>query len=499
MSLKQVDLSELVRIIQSNGNKQSYSLFNVKEKNTKVRRLARKFAFEKNRDEPAWALEICGDSENSNSYAAQRSLLRRELLGLVFHLDISSGTERRKAMYKIRKSIFLMKVLLLFGARQTAMTLISPAMKIAKEFELTSDRVELLEALSSHAALNGWRLKFERYDRELHEAMRLRMVEAEITSLDRQIDVESVGHTRPSIRAQKLAKSAPHDAQILFRDNPTFNVGLAYYRIAVSSAQTTSNFKLGLELCHKAQTFLSRFPKLFTDTSKGEFELNRLWMALASRLYDVGAAAALECQKLFREGTNNWFIAKEYEFLLLMHTKQWPEAIQLYRNVATHNRFYMQPEHVRQKWELFGHYSTLTSKIGKEQDPTSMSTAFRKIAHKIPRYQEDSADYNSSLHILQYLILAVHKDQKTLSEKSEGMAKYISRNFRERRNGQLYAFMMTLQILTKTDFDVEHTKIRAKQYIEQFKSASRERVDETQTLPFDLMWDWITNSIGSIE
>jgi hypothetical protein len=499
MSLKQADLSELIRIILSNGNKQSHSLFNVKEKNTKIRRLARKFAFEKNRDEHAWALEICGDSENSNSYVTHRSLLRRELLDLVFHLDISGGSERRKAMYQLRKSIFLMKVLLLFGARRTAMTLVPTAMKIAKEFELTSDRVELLEALTSNAALNGWRLKFERYDRELHEAMLLRIAEMKITSLDRQIDVENVGNSRSNMRTRKLAVIAPQEAEILFRNYPTFNIGLAYYRIAVSSAQTTNNFELGIELCRKAQTFLSRFPKLFTAGSKGEFELNRLWMALASRLYDAAAESALQCQKLFREGTNNWFIAQEYEFLLLMHTKRWAEAIRLHQSVVTHNRFSLQPEQVRQKWELFGYYSALTTEIGQKHLPATMSNIFGKIAHKVPRYQQDSVDYNTSLHILQYLILAVYRDRKTLSEKSEGMAKYLSRNFRELRNGQLYAFLMTLLILTKTDFNIESTKKLAKRYIERFESVGHEKVDETQTLPFDLMWEWVMNSIGSIE
>ncbi len=498
MRLIQADLSELIRIIRSYGNKRANSLFRPRKKNTKIQQLARKFAFEKNRDEHAWALEICGDSEKSNSYVTHRSLLRRELLDRVFHFDISNGTAHRKAIYRLRKLIFLIKVLLLFGARRTAMSLVPPAMKIATEYESTSDRIDLLETLSSNASLNGWKQKFERYDRALREAMRLRAAEAEITSLDRHIDVESVGRARPSKRAQRLAETAPLDALILFKDFPTFNVGLAYYRISVSSAQTRNNFELGLALCKKAQAFLSRFPKLFTAASQGEFELNRLWMALASRSYPAAEESALRCRQLFREGTNNWFIAQEYEFLLRMHTKQWSEAVQLHERAVNHNRFPLQPEQVRQKWELFSHYAALTSEIRQKKFPIAMNNEFGMIASKIPIYHKDKADYNTSLHILQYLILVVHGDQQSLEEKSDAIDKYIYRNFKGHHEQQSYAFLKTLSLLIHSNFDVERTKTRARRYIEQFSDFGHEKVDETQTLPFDLMWEWVTNAVEAV-
>ncbi len=425
----QVDLIELIRIIRANGNKRANSLFDVKEKNTKIRQLARKFAFEKNRDEHAWALELFEDSEHSTLYKWYRTTLRRELIGQLFHLEIKIGTERRKAMYNLRKSVFAVKVLLLFGARRTAMSLIPVAMKTAETFELTSDRIALLEALSSNAALNGWRQKFERYNQELREAMRLRVAEVEITSLGQQLDVESVGHAHPTPRAKSLADTVPQEARVLFRDFPTFNVGLSYYHIAISSAQTLNNFERGLAQCTEALWFLSRFPKLNTSATQGEFELNRLWMALASRLYKDAAEYAARCQKLFRQGTNNWFIAQEYEFLLLMHTKQWNEATALHEQVVMQNRFSSQPEQVRQKWELFGHYVGLTSDSGLKHFPASKTTEFGKILHEIPIYHQDKGGYNISLFILQYLILVSRGDLKTLMEKSDTMSKFIYRTF----------------------------------------------------------------------
>jgi hypothetical protein len=497
MALIQTDLDELIRIIRLNGNKQANSLFASKGKDTIIRRLARKFAFDKNHDEHAWALEICGESEYSTSYTWHRSLLRRELLDQMFHLEVRTGTQQRKAAYKLRKSIFLMKTLLLLGARRTAMSLVPVAMKIAKEYELTSDRIELLDALCSNASFNGWRLKFKRYDRELREALRLRVAEVEISSLNRQIDVEIVGVARPGVRALRLAEMLPREALVLFREFPNFHVGLTYYRIGIAAAEMTGNFKHILTLHKQAEAFLSRFPKLYTTSIKGEFELNRLSTALSSGSYEAATESAAVCQKLFLEGSNNWFIAREYEFLLLMHTKQWHEAIALHQLIVSQKRYAGQPDPVKQKWELFGHYTSLIPEVGKEHSKVAKSNTFEKLLREVPIYRQDKEGYNVSLFILQYLILASNGDVRTLTDKSEAMAKFVYRNFRGRHEGQSYAFLRALLIFNNLDFDVKKTKTRAKRYIETFSSIDGQKVDETQILPFEVMWDWITNWLGN--
>jgi hypothetical protein len=493
MAFIQTDLDELIRIIRASGNKQANSLFAIKGNDTIIRRLARKFAFEKKIDEHAWALEICRESEHSTSYTWHRALLRRELLDQMFHLEVRTGPQRRKAAYRIRKSIFLMRTLLLFGARRTAMSLVPVAMKIAKEYEITSDRIELLDALCSNASLNGWRIKFERYDRELREALRLRVAEVEITSLDRHLDLENVGVARPSLRAQRLAETAPHQALVLFREFPTFNVGLTYYRIGIAAATMTANFKHALTLHKQAEAFLSRFPKLHTSGIKGEFELRRLGMALSSGSYEAASESAAACQKLFLEGSNNWFIAKEYEFLLLMHTRQWRDAIAMHQLIVTQKRFSAQTDQVKQKWELFGHYAALIPEVGKIHSTVTKSKTFEKLLRKVPIYHQDKEGYNLSLVILQYLMLASEGNIRTLTDRAEAMAKFVYRNFRRRHEGQSYAFLRTLLLLNNSDFDVKKAKSRAKRYIEEFSALSHEKVDETQILPYEVMWDWITN------
>jgi hypothetical protein len=494
----QIDLAELIRLLREYGNKYANSIFLPRKKSGKMRRLARKFAFEKVRDERAWAEEIFEDTHHSASYILHRARLRWELLDRLFHLEIRTGSERRKAMYKSHKTVFMVRVLLMLGARRTAMSLVPKAIKRAREFELTSDRIELLDALTDNATLNGWRLKFAECDRELRFAMSLKMAEIEMSSLSHQISVESVGRARPSEQLRELGRTAPHAAYLLFREFPTFNVGLGYYRIAVASAEIRENTEEGLSKCVNALTFLSRFPTLMTDPIRGEFELKRLWLAIASKNFEMANAAAIACEQCFKTGTNNWFIAKEYELLLLMHTTQWKEAAESHKLIVKHQRFPTQPEQVRQKWILFGYYAMLVSTTHTSSIPSTQKRAFNKILREVPIYKKEKAGYNASLYILQYLILASRKDYDGLVATSEGITKYINRYLRGRTDTQLYGFLKTLLVLKKCDFDVVKTRKRAKKYIEQFNRYGREKVDETQTLPFDLMWAWISEWVETL-
>jgi hypothetical protein len=488
-----MDLGELIRFLREYGNKYANSIFFPRKKNGKVRRLARKFAFEKELNERAWAEELFGSTSNSPLYLLHRSLLRRDLLDRLFHLNIRTGSERRKAMYRSHKAVFMVRVLLMLGARRTAMSLVPKAIKRAREFELTSDRIELLDALSNNAAFNGWAQKFMEYDQELQDATRLKMAELQVSSLSHQITVESVGRAFPTDRLKELGRTAPHAAHLLFREFPTFNVGLMYFRIAVASAEIRENTEEGVTKCGSAIAFLSRFPKLMTEPVRGEFELKRLWLAIASKHFEAAGSAAAACEQCFKSGTNNWFIGKEYEFLLLMHTARWQDASALYKHIVNHNRFQSQSEHVRQKWFLFGNYASFASSVHAPSIPSSQKRVFKKILNEIPIYTRDKDGYNGSLYILQYLILASRGDYDGLIAMSEGIEKYITRYLRGRANTQFYGFLRTLMVLKRHDFNMEKARTRAKRYIELFHRFGREKVDETQTLPFDLMWVWISD------
>jgi hypothetical protein len=228
----------------------------------------------------------------------------------------------------------------------------------------------------------------------------------------------------------------------------------------------------------------------------GQFALKRLTSAIAIQDFRSARKAVQTCEQCFPQSSNNWFVWKESELHLLLHSQEWLAASALHKQIVDHDRFPVQPEQVQQKWSLLGYYTAFAVWAQEPSAPGTVMKDFNKVLREVAIYKRDKAGYNAALYTLQYLILASRGDHDGLIKKSEAIVKYMDRYLRGRHETQLYGFLKTLVLLNKYDYDVSRVRKKAHRYIEQFRRFGRETVDETQTLRFDTMWEWI---VGWVE
>jgi uncharacterized protein YdeI (YjbR/CyaY-like superfamily) len=488
-------LRELELIIRNFGNKSTKSLFLPNKKNTQLRLLARKISTRAEVDERKWAKEICGTFESDQTYIRLRSQLKRRMFGYFFHFDIRTGAEIRKAVYRSAQDVFFIRMLIIFGARKVAIMHIPRALERARKYELTRDRIELLLLLRSNATLNGDGTKFAHYARELNEVESIWTAEMRMQAMNEEIGVELAVRVNPNEKVKVLAKLAYPEAAMLFKLHPTFNIGLNYFRIATLASQIAEDSKQTFDRCTQAELFLSRFSHLVSPLHIGQFAITRMNSAFSVGNFDAALSAKSTCEASFPKGQNNWFIWKEIEFLIYMHINRFTEAMAIHKEIVSHDRFPSQTEQVREKWALLGHYAALAA--GREKSSISSATrkAFAKILREVPIYTRDKAGYNAALLILQQLIFAFTGNLDGMIVKSDALKRYIERHLRGRHETHLYAFIKSLLILQKYDFDLEKVQKRTKKYVEQFKRNDHKKIDETQTLRYDYMWAWILEGV----
>jgi hypothetical protein len=332
---------------------------------------------------------------------------------------------------------------------------------------------------------------------ELDNSLMLRSAEIKMQGMDDEIDVELVARAGASAKAKALAKVARPEAAKLFSQFPTFNVGLNYYRIASLAAESTDDSLETFHVCSEAEKFLARFPHLNAPLYVGQFALKRLTSAIAIQDFRSARMAVQTCEACWTSSSNNWFVWKESELHLLLHSQEWHLASALHKQIVGHDRFTVQPEQVQQKWALLGYYAAFAVWAQEPSASTAVMKDFNKVLREVAIYKRDKAGYNAALYSLQYLILASRGDHNGLVKKSEAIVKYMDRYLRGRHETQLYGFLKTLVLLNKYDYDVERVRKRAHRYIAQFRRFGRETVDETQTLRFDMMWEWIASWVES--
>jgi hypothetical protein len=486
-------ISELVRIIYAFGNKRTKSLFRADSKN-QLSQLAIHFREGGKRDEAVWARKITGFGHRTQSYVRLRSALKQRLIDDLFHLEFQTGSALRKAMYRNLKLMFAVRTLLLLGARQTAMGIAALAMKRAKTYELTADIIELTRILRTQASLEGKRFWFEKYQGEFERAVKLRAAEERLAYFFERLQVETAVTATKSERALSMTRSMLEESYEIFEEFPTFNIGLNYFRLAAQIYSILDDWTSCMKICERAPKFLAEFPKLVSPAHEGYFAIRRLTSSFSVGNLEKADDAARDCDRLYPAGDNNWFVAKEYEFLLRMHSGATDEAALIHTRVTTHPRFETQLEQVREKWQLYGHYLIFVESESLHYHPSFEKNPLAKLVRDVPVYAKDKVGYNMSLLILQYLILVRTGNLDEIVRRADALSQYLRRHLDDRRSTQLYAFISALVLLERHEFDVPKVQRIGAKHVQQLSMVTgKEPIDEVQVLPFPVMWQIIAN------
>ncbi|HEY3874478.1 MAG TPA: hypothetical protein VGM92_03300 [Candidatus Kapabacteria bacterium] len=463
------------------------------KKKTQLRLLAQKFLEPGRKNEKSIADEIFRTSEHDQTYVRLRSQLKRRLVGLLFHLDIRTGSELRKQTYRSAQDVFVIRVLLMLEARIVATWLLPRALDRARKYELTQDLIELLQVVRRNATLNGDRKRFAEISLELEEARAVRAAEIRLQDLNERISVELATTANPSVETISFSQRTFPEVERLYKRFPTFNVSLLYYRLGTFCSELTSDYSWTYALCDEADAFLSKYPEHGSPLHRGQFAIKRLTSSFSIRNREGFLSALAACEEAFPIGNNNWFLWKEMEVVYSFHEEKWEKASTTYTEIISHSRFDSQPESVRQKWTMYHLYLDFFSMIEAGGEPKAQH--FSRLLKNVPIYKKDKAGYNAALIILQCLVLARRGNLNGLIGQCDVIRKYIDRYMRKQHHKQLFGFFRTILLLVKYDFDVAKTEIKAAKYIAQMKRYGHEKVDQGQTVRFELSWFYISRGV----
>ena len=117
----------------------------------------------------------------------------------------------------------------------------------------------------------------------------------------------------------------------------------------------------------------------------GESALQQLYCQLCIRDYASGEINATRCENLFKLHSNNWFIYKEYYFLLCMHTRNYSKENMTVLEITTAPHFKFLNRNRQEKWKIFEAYNYLAHKTLEVRDKDLDEKKFRVSSFLIMR------------------------------------------------------------------------------------------------------------------
>ncbi|MEO6939254.1 MAG: hypothetical protein ABI444_03815 [Candidatus Kapaibacterium sp.] len=425
------------------------------------------------------------DTQRSSFHVTQ-SQLKEKLFNMLFLLDLSAAnsSKYRRAIFNNARAVFIAQTLSLFGMSELAVRTAKSGLKEAETFELTSNAIHFLRILRSHATQAGKRDEHTKLSTEIKRYVAIYSAELEGRDLWEELAVELSVTGSANVSLALQAKASSKRLTALYKRNPTFNIGLLYYRLTATCLEIHGEFRAAATLCSRAKEFLDGYPQFRSPSLYGEFAMKRLDSSLHSGDYASALQAAAQCRSMYSQGDPNWFVYMEYEFLLRMHLLRFDDAAKAFDAVRNDPRFEGLAESREHRWTLFEFYLEYAQGKYSDRDfAIRRLAALRRFRSASTAYLKDKTGFNFSILIIEMLILLESKQYKLVEERVDAMAVYRQRYMKQIPSASMFLLFL-MDVARKLDAPTPTKKSPAIERKTEPTIKSSSSLEGMQILPF---------------
>ena len=156
------------------------------------------------------------------------------------------------------------------------------------------------------------------------------------------------------------------------------------------------------------------------------------------------------------EGGYNWYKAMSLYFYYSLYGKRYPEALHIYNQATSHQRFKLLGDNIRDEWQLFGGYLHLLAALGRlesaEVEKVVGPFKFAKFSNDFKVIDKDKLGMNIPLVLLPVLFSLASGDHQEYGRSVEALEKYRIRYLNNDLNRRSAAFMKILFALSDRPF-----------------------------------------------
>ena len=451
------------------------------------------------------AIDQLYDKEhNTSAYRKLKSTLRNRLLNTLFFIDVKqpSYNSYQRAYYECYRDWAAIKILLGKNARNAAISLGLKVLRYAEKYEFSFLCMEVCDMLRFHyGAIEGDFKKFEAYDQQYQKHAGAAQYENQAKELYLRLVIHYVNGRSQNKDAHQRARASFQQLQTALGNCKTHDLYLYAFLIKLIIHTSVGNHEETVEVCEEAIRFFSK--KGFeAHVPLQIFYYQQLVCHIQLRQFEKGRAAAERCLNLMEEGGYNWFKYLELYFILSMHTRQYQQAYEVYKQAIGHQRFSFLPENVQELWRIYEAYLHYLSILGKLQAGTEEArfSKFRlgRFLNETPIFSQDKQGLNISILIIQILFFILKKDYGQAGDRIQAIEQYCHRYLKKHDTYRSNCFMKMLLHIPKANFHKAAVLRQASGYfgkLQAFPIEISNQAYEVEIIPYEDLWEMAVQSL----
>jgi hypothetical protein len=196
---------------------------------------------------------LYGETPSETKFTTLKARLKRKLLNSLFLLDLKRGgySEYSRVSYLCNKRVFMLKTLIMLGARNGAIRLAESTLPEVQSFDLTSLELEIVYWLRAHASLLGKARLYDKYDAMLTKTMTNLAAEYAATGFYEKL-ILKFGQSEAA-KPEAAEEAAPFVEQLerMRSQCNTYTFLLHYYRVKLIVLQLKFDYLGVLNACNE--------------------------------------------------------------------------------------------------------------------------------------------------------------------------------------------------------------------------------------------------------
>jgi hypothetical protein len=443
--------------------------------------------------------DIIGAKAGSGKFKVFKSRLKEKLLNNLFFLDLNdeNSTPYSRAIKTTGRNSYCINLLLMLSASSAGAALAKNTLKIALEFELFDVALFCSRVLRKQNSYRG-DLALYQYYNDLVEKFH-QLVYAEDKSSE-YLEWIYVNQVNTNVFKKEVIEQTRHHIELstaLSTQYHTYQTGLRYFRLKAIYEDLCQNYDASLKTWVDFEQFLDNYKKYEYRIRIGESALQQLYCHLCTGNYTDGRICAQKSETLFGLHSNNWFIYKEYYFLLCMHSGNYKEADFTIGLINSIPHFRLWHRNRQEKWKIFEAYNYIIQRANNKDARYNFKLS--KFLNDIPSFNKDKEGFNTAVIIIQIMLLLLDRNFSKLPDKVEALKRYANRYFKKEAVYRSHIFMKMLIIADKCNYNKSTTLTKTAALYESLSSpffARGNSYDGIEIVPYKDLWGIVINTLS---
>lgn len=496
-----LDLIELVNLVNRSKLRSSGVWKTLIEPGSRMEQLFEAVSVQKiNSDEDARVLLY--EKGEEQALPSLKNKLKDRLLDSVLLLDFKEAnfTSRQKAFFECYKKWGIAMILMIRNARTNGVDQLEKLLRHAIRFEFTELTLDILRVLRlQYSTIEGDLKKYEQVRDQYRHYEAILMVENRAEEYYAELMVRYTNSKSTKIDAQELARQFYQELEPHLARGSSFKLHLFGRLIHLMVFSTVNDYANMAKICEEAIDFFDR-----KDYDSGlplqVFYYNLIIASLQLRTFEKGQLIVEKSEKLFEDGSFNWFKLQELYFLLAMHTAHYEEAYRVYKRVSEHPKFPGQLPQIVEMWKIFQAYVFYLIRIGKIQGDGQEIGKFRinKFLNEIPLFSKDKRGMNISILIIQILYTIVERNYSQSVDYIDRIEKYCSRYLKDNDTFRSNCFIKMILQIPQANFHREAVNRKTSKLLNLLEATPLEAANQTheiEIIPFEQLWEITVSSL----